>query len=69
MKCPKCGDKDAKEIPLFRFSSYLCPNQSCSLFDVDRAMFIVASAFGVDEDEWELADEMHFLPGDLGMTD
>ena len=69
MKCPSCGDKDAKKIRLFTSDSYLCPNQTCAHFDMDRAMFVVASAFGVEEDEWEISDEMHYLPGDIGITD
>ena len=69
MTCPKCGDKDAEKFALFTSVSYHCPNQTCALFNMDRALKLVASAFGVDEDEWEISDEMHYLPGELGMTD
>ena len=70
MKCPKCGDKDAKSVKLFSSTSYLCPNQSCRFFDMDRAVDVVASAFGTD-DKWHLPDDevTHYLPGDIGMTD
>ncbi len=70
MKCPKCGDKDAEEIPLFNFTSVLCPNQSCVHFDMDQAVKVVGKAFGVPDHEWEFPeDPRHYLPGDIGMTD
>jgi hypothetical protein len=70
VKCPKCGDKDAEQVKLFTSTSYLCPNQTCTFFDMDRAVELVASAFGAD-DEWQLPDDEvnYYLPGEIGLTD
>ena len=67
MNCPECGDKDAKSIPLARFYTYLCTNQSCKYYDFDHAVSICRSAIAEmtkAEDRLELPDGAgYYYPG------
>lgn len=69
MKCPKCGDKDAKRILLLRSYSWLCPNQDCDYFDWDHAIDLCKVSMQEDtaDDlslEWD--DDRVTLPGNQG---
>lgn len=33
MKCPKCGEPDAKDVALLLSVSFLCTNPDCDYFD------------------------------------
>ncbi len=45
MKCPECGEREAKATPLFTSMSYVCTNQTCGFFDYQYAVEQCAGAF------------------------
>ncbi len=52
MKCPKCGNARAKDVALLTSISYLCPNTSCSYYDVTFATEQVMSDYEFPDTVW-----------------
>ncbi len=66
VNCPLCGDTNAREIPMFRNLTYVCPDPLCPHYCPEREQVIDRRRAKL----LESSDELEFFFGeDICLTD